>query len=73
MEGTFFPPYIFQTYLIKRVLSLQLEKGGKAESSGLFVGDILYSINSVILTGSRDDAVRMVKTSGYYLTVEVER
>lgn len=54
-------------------LHKQLEKGGKAECGGLFVGDVVYSINNVQLSGMRSEAIQFVKQSGHRLVLEVER
>ena len=52
---------------------MQVEPSGKAESGGLKVGDVLFSINKVPLSGSRDEAIHLVKMSPYTLTLQVER
>jgi len=52
---------------------MQLEKGGKAECGGLFIGDVIYSINSVSLSGLRSEAIALVKQSGHMLVLEIER
>lgn len=53
--------------------SLQLESKGKAEASGLYVGDIIFSVNHVPLSGFRSEAIKLVKMSGHTLTLEIER
>ena len=64
----------YQVILANTVpIVFQLEKGGKASGAGLYVGDVMYSINGVVLTGSRNEAVQMVKASGNTLTVGIER
>ncbi|XP_076799365.1 uncharacterized protein LOC143473207 isoform X4 [Clavelina lepadiformis] len=57
----------------KPLVISKMERGGKAESCGLFVGDILHSVNNVLLSGLRDEAIQLVKTSGHTLTLEVDR
>nr|CAB3266063.1 protein Shroom2-like [Phallusia mammillata] len=57
----------------KPLVVSKLEKGGKAECGGLFVGDVVYSINNVPLSGMRSDAIQFVKQSGHLLVLEVER
>lgn len=52
---------------------LQLEKNGKAENAGLWIGDILYRINKLPLSGSLDDAVSLVRQSQFELVLEVQR
>nr|XP_018672167.2 protein Shroom2-like [Ciona intestinalis] len=57
----------------KPLVISKLEIGGKAEGGGLFVGDVVHSINNVLLNGMRDEAIQLVKASQQNLVMEIER
>ncbi|XP_078494982.1 uncharacterized protein LOC100184762 [Ciona intestinalis] len=57
----------------KPLVISKLEIGGKAEGGGLYVGDVVHSINDVLLNGMRDEAIQLVKASQQNLVMEIER
>uniref|UniRef100_H2ZIS8 PDZ domain-containing protein n=1 Tax=Ciona savignyi TaxID=51511 RepID=H2ZIS8_CIOSA len=57
----------------KPLVISKVEHGGKAESGGLYVGDMIHSINHVLLSGMRGEAIQLVKSAKASLLLEIER
>nr|XP_039255422.1 protein Shroom2-like [Styela clava] len=57
----------------KSIIVSKLENRGKGEASGLRVGDIIISVNHVVLGGIRREAVELIRRAGDRLMLEVER
>ena len=64
---------VFKKYIDYSLSIIQVEPLGKAECGGLKVGDVLFGINKVPLSGSRLEAIHLVKLSPHTLTLHVER